>query len=163
MAQKVLKEFWESGINRCDEDDPESCGRWIWARTAWRAIDWRRRKRRNLARNAEPQNDPGLIAEEIRGEGEALVERRYEPQAEPVRISLEGLVDETVAYARLMRGGFSVLEEAIFREILIGGELQRDFAQDHRIPIGTVGRLVIEVRRKLGGLFGSERGFFNFP
>jgi DNA-directed RNA polymerase specialized sigma24 family protein len=160
VAQQVLKEFRERGIDRCDDDDPESCRRWIWGRTAKRAIDWRRRRRRELRRNAEQQNDPGLNDQEPQGEGEAHVERRHEQQVEPVRISLEGLVDELVAYARLMPGGFTILEEAIFREILIEDKLQREFAQEYVIPIGTVGRLVIEVKQKLGRLLGGEGALF---
>ena len=80
--------------------------------------------------------------------------------SEPVPLNLETLVDELVAVARLRRGGFSILEEAIFREILIEDTLQREFAQQYCLPLGTVGRLVTQVREKLSRIIGGELDLF---
>jgi len=142
VALQVMKEFVRLGINRCLDDDPESCGRWIWMRTSSRAIDFRRPR---IVRR-----DGNQIELEDR------VEMELEAHIEPVRISLEYLLDETIACLRLRRGRFSLLEEGILREILISGKLEREFAEEHGIPLGTVGRLVIQVKMKLRRFMRDE-------
>jgi len=154
VAQKVLVSLlkWPpppAGIDYCDDDNPESCRRWVRMRSWSRAVDLRRQRRRARKVIIETQNDDGNVTEQ-----EARAQRG------PIRFSMEGLVDELVAAARLMHGGFSIREEAILREILIKEKLQREFAQEYDMEIGTVGRLVTQVKRKISKLLGGEFGLF---
>lgn len=153
IAQQVLFEFLgmppPAGIDRCDDDDDETCRRWIRQRSRSRATDLlRRRRRENAVINREQNHEGNNFGED----GIAV--------SEPVPLNLETLVDELVAVARLRRGGFSILEEAIFREILIEDTLQREFAQQYCLPLGTVGRLVTQVREKLSRIIGGELDLF---
>ena len=146
VAQKVLFDFLKqppplAGIDYCDDDDPASCERWIWMRGWARATDrlrQRRREREVIVRNPNEGVDEAV--------------------QEAAPIAVEGLVDELVAYARLMPGRFSILEERVFREIIIERRLQREFAREYGMPIGTVGRLVIQVQGKIRRLFNGQWG-----
>lgn len=146
VAARVIREFYNIGIDRCDADDLQSVSRWIWPRAAWRAIDFRRRRRRERRGHEEQGIDTDQDGEGQRmGEGNHD-DRPPEPQVEPVRVSLEELVNETIAGLRQQRTGFSRLDEAVFREILLFGKSPQDFAQDHGMPIGTLYRVISEVK-----------------
>lgn len=161
---QVIEELiHRNGIDQCDNDDPQSVSRWIWGRAAWRATDLRRGRRRAQGSEEEPKKVPDENRRGNQREGEGSEGIPHEPQIEPVRISPEGLVDELVAYARLMRGGFSIREEAILREIIIAGKSPQEFAQDYDIPVGTVWRLVPEVKVKLRRFLGGEGGLILIP
>jgi len=155
VAAAVLKEFRKNlcggKIPRCNNE--EDAERWIWGRTQWRAHSLRKKRRQEneLFDRQQHANPPNA---NVADEPLAQAAIHLPP------IDDEARLNELIAWARLLRAGFSRNEEAAYRAIEVIGLTTEEFAnQIHRAP-GTVGRWAWNAKLKLANVLELELRMF---